>query len=274
SNRCYCRADKPTWIDQTKKFKCTNHFDCPGSSNDICGGEFLPQRSEQITVSKMERISEAVTVQINQASSAFATSISLRDTTTTDVNGVVSSETSSATVMTETSTPARTVKRSKKLLCECPKKFCNTKWHFLDGLEIRDSDVMKIVLEDFYQNILSEITIDKKYVTKEVRKRNSAVNKTKSAKFIGTGCIVFLILPMVIVIAIDLLKCCSHFRTRSYRKKHVKRNRISAIPGDIEIPLQENVPSTDDYYASRCGNNFHPDEFKRETYVRRRKDPC
>lgn len=49
-----------------------------------------------------------MTVQINQASSAFATSISLRDTTTTDVNGVVISETSSATVITETSTPART----------------------------------------------------------------------------------------------------------------------------------------------------------------------
>ncbi|CAG2203304.1 unnamed protein product [Mytilus edulis] len=183
------------------------------------------------------------------------------------------------TVMSEASTQTPTGKRPKKLLCRCPKKFCNNKWQFLDGLHITDSEIMKIVLEDFYQNILSEITIDKKFVTKEVRKRNSAINKTISAKYIGWVSIVFLILPVVLLIVLDLLNCCVNVQKRSRCSRHCKRNRIKDISdskyhGDIVMPPQENVPSTEDYFASRCGNNLHPDEMKRETYRRRREDLC
>ncbi|VDI11332.1 Hypothetical predicted protein [Mytilus galloprovincialis] len=183
------------------------------------------------------------------------------------------------TVMSEASTQTTTGKRPKTLLCRCPNKFCINKWQFLDGLDITDSEIMKIVLEDFYQNILSEITIDKKFGTKEVRKRNSAINKTIYAKFIGWGSIVFLILPVVLLIVLDLLNCCVNLQKRSRCSRHCKRNRIKEIPdskyyGDSVMPLQEKVPSTEDYFASRCGNNFHPDEMKRETYRRRREDPC
>ncbi|CAC5406262.1 unnamed protein product [Mytilus coruscus] len=245
-------------------------------------------------------MTETVTVKNNKATSG--TSVSRRDSPTADFMNMITSDTSPAIVkkstpstleissttsenantspvLTVTSTQTTTGRRPRQLLCRCPKKICNTKWHFLDGLDITDSEVIEIILEDFYQNILSEITIDKTSVTKEVRKRNSAVNKTGSAKFIGSGCIIFLILPIVILIALDLLNCCFHLQTRFRRRKHGNRSQINAISntkhhGDSDMPLQENILSTEDYYASRCGNNFHPDEMKRETYHKRREDQC
>ncbi|VDI02393.1 Hypothetical predicted protein [Mytilus galloprovincialis] len=284
SNKCYCRKKQPTWINDKSKYACTDHFQCPGDTSTFCGGSYESIR--QLTVSKIELSTE--TEKTTQASCAM--SVSRRESTMADFMTIITSDTSPAivsrntlntmqklsrttsvnsntaisTVMTDNSKQATTGKRPKKLLCRCPNTFCNTKWHFLDGLDITNSEKMKIILADFYQNILSKITIDKKSVTKEVRKRNSAINKTNSAKFIGTGCIVFLILPIVIIIAIDLLNGCFHFGKRSRRREHVKRNRINAISGDRDIPLQENVLSTEDYYASTSGNNFHPDETKCE----------
>ncbi|CAC5422728.1 unnamed protein product [Mytilus coruscus] len=157
--------------------------------------------------------------------------------------------------------------RPRKLLCKCPKRLINTKWHFIDGKNITDAEVKKMVLEDFNKNIKSEISVDKKTVSKEVRKKNSSVNKRKSAQFIGWGCIVFLVLPMVFLIAIYILNCCIHFRACCGRRK---RNRIAAV--SVIGDHGDNVDITEEFYASRCGNNFHPDEIKLETYQRRRKD--
>ncbi|XP_071140319.1 uncharacterized protein [Mytilus edulis] len=164
--------------------------------------------------------------------------------------------------------------RPKKLLCKCPKRLINTKWHFLDGMNITDVEVRKMVVEDFNKNIKSEISVDKKTVSKEVRKKNSSVNKRKSSQFIGRGCIVFLILPVVFLIAIDILNCCIHFQSRLRDRK---RNRIGPTSDiqdlrDSSKPLQENANITESYYAIRCGNDFHPDEVKLETYQRRRDD--
>ncbi|CAC5359279.1 unnamed protein product [Mytilus coruscus] len=73
---------------------------------------------------------------------------------------------------------------------------------------------------------------------------------------------------------------CTEIEERSCSKAGTmqrKRNRIRAISNiqdqrDSSKPLQENFNTTEKYYASRCGNDFHPDEMKRETYQRRRED--
>ena len=164
--------------------------------------------------------------------------------------------------------------RPRKLLCKCPKRLINTKWHNLDGKNITDAEVKKIVFEDFNKNIKSEMSVDEKTVSKEVRKKISSVNKRKSAQSIGWGCIVFLVLPVVFLIAIDFLNCCIHFRKRLYDRR---RNQISPTHKiqdqiDSSKPLQENANATESYNGIRCGNDFHPDEMKRETYQRRRDD--
>ncbi|VDI29944.1 Hypothetical predicted protein [Mytilus galloprovincialis] len=164
--------------------------------------------------------------------------------------------------------------RPRKLLCKCPKRLINTKWHFLDGKNITNSEVKKLILEDFNKNTQSEISVDKKTISKEIRKKNSSVNKRKSSQSIGWGCIVFFVMPIVFLIAIDILNCCIHFRSRFGGRK---RNRIIPISStqdqrDCTKPLQENVNADESYCASRCCNDFRPDEMKRETYQRRRDD--
>ncbi|CAC5359281.1 unnamed protein product [Mytilus coruscus] len=346
-NICYCHATKPTFIDSTQLYSCTNNFLCPGISGELCGGYYKNNWTKRITVSKIDRATEIVTVKNTQATSA--TFVSIRNSTTSVFMDMITSDTSPAivtqstpytvpalssttsenaitaisTIITETQTQTtRGIEhidtngewsswkfcevncvredttegiqrrwrqcngekcsgtdieerpcskpgickgmRPRKLLCKCPKRLINTKWHFLDGKNITNSEVKKIVLEDINKNVKSEITVDKKTVSKEVRTKTSSVNKRKSAQFIGWGCIVFLILPIVFLIAIDLLNCCIHFRTHLGRGK---RNRIRAISNiqdqsDSLKPLQENVSITEKYYASRCGNNFHLDEIK------------
>ncbi|XP_076081351.1 uncharacterized protein LOC143052247 [Mytilus galloprovincialis] len=164
--------------------------------------------------------------------------------------------------------------RPKKLLCKCPKRLLKTKWHFLDGKNITNLEVKKIVLEDFNKNIKSEISVDKKTVSKEVRKKNSSANKRKSSQNIGWGCIVFLILPVVFLIFIDILNCCIHFRSRlgGRKRNRTRQTNNIQVERDSTKPLQENVNITESYYDSRCGNNFHPDEMRLETYQRRRDD--
>ncbi|VDI79842.1 Hypothetical predicted protein [Mytilus galloprovincialis] len=127
--------------------------------------------------------------------------------------------------------------RPRKLLCKCPKRLINTKWHNLDGKNITNSEVKEKVLEDFDKNIKSEISVDKKTVTKEVRKKISSVNKRQSSQPIGWSCIVLMGLPTFFLIVMDLINCYFHFRTRCVRKK---RNRITAISGiqDHGYPLQ------------------------------------
>ncbi|VDI79840.1 Hypothetical predicted protein [Mytilus galloprovincialis] len=142
--------------------------------------------------------------------------------------------------------------RPRKLLCKCPKRLINTKWHNLDGKNITNSEVREKVLEDFDKNIKSEISVDKKTLTKEVRKKIYSVNKRQSAQSIGWGCIVFLVLPVGFLIAIDILKCYIYFRARCSKKK---RNRVSAISvmqdnEDHANPLPENVDTTEECYAS------------------------
>ncbi|CAG2216278.1 unnamed protein product [Mytilus edulis] len=164
--------------------------------------------------------------------------------------------------------------RPRKLLCKCPKRLINTKWHFLDGKNITDAEVKKNVLKDFNQNIKSEISVDKKTLSKESRKKNSSANKRKSSKTIGWGSIVVLVLPVIFLIAIDILNCCIHFRSRFANRKRIRIRPISYIPDqkDSTKLVEENDNVTKSYYASRCGNDFHPDEMKRETYQRRRDD--
>ncbi|XP_076080341.1 uncharacterized protein LOC143051267 [Mytilus galloprovincialis] len=140
----------------------------------------------------------------------------------------ISTVTSQTSTYTNTDVALSTTDRvnQKKMLCECPKSLVNTKWHFLDEMDITDSEATEIILQHFYQNILPEMTVDKKAVTKEVRKRTSAVNKTQPAQFIGWGCIVFLILPVVTLVSIDLLNCCIYVQKRVRRNK---RKRINSM---------------------------------------------
>ncbi|CAG2252439.1 unnamed protein product [Mytilus edulis] len=158
--------------------------------------------------------------------------------------------------------------RPRKLLCKCPKRLINTKWHNLDGKNITHSEVKEKVLEDFNKNIKSEISVDKKTVTKEVRKKISSVNKRTSSQSIGWGCIVFLVIRMIFLISIDILNCYIHFHARCGKKK---RNRVSAIfviqdHKDSANPLQENVDTTEECYASGSCNNLHTGEMKLETF--------
>ncbi|CAC5399847.1 unnamed protein product [Mytilus coruscus] len=292
---CYCRE---TELSATGKRQNKCKTPCPGKKQETCGMINSREQPTHVTVSEIEKSTETVTVKNTQAT--IATSVSIKDSTTADFMNMITSATSPVTVtksslytnqgiystssenantaisnvMTQTSTNATKGMRPKKLLCKCPKRLINTKWHFLDGKNIPDAEVKKMVLEDFNTNIKSEISVDKKTVSKEVRKKHSSVNKRKSSQSIGWGCFVFLILPMVFLIAIDILNCCIHFRTHFGGRK---RNRIRPISNtqdqrDSPKSVQENVNVNESYYASRCGNNFHPDEMKRETYQRRRDD--
>ncbi|XP_052085213.1 uncharacterized protein LOC127722375 [Mytilus californianus] len=290
SNKCFCGKVDPEWIDSTSTFaQCTEKNQCPGDISEFCGGYYKSYTVtyKRITVSKIERSTETVTVKRDSATAAFITMIpsdaspatvsksnsytirqDLSYTTSENANTAIS------TVMTENTTNATKGMRPRKLLCKCPKRLINTKWHVLDGKNITNSEVKKIVLEDFNKNVKSEITVDKKTVSKEERKKHSSVNKRKSAQSIGWGCIVFVILPMGFLIAIDILNCCIHFQTYLGRRK---RNRIRAISNiqdqsDSSKPLQENVSITKKFYASKFGNNFHPDEMKQETYQRIQED--
>ncbi|CAG2252443.1 PLG [Mytilus edulis] len=92
-----------------------------------------------------------------------------------------------ALVMTWKNEHAQSQKYAKRLI--------NTKWDNLDGKNITNSEVKEKVLEDFDKNIKSEISVDKKTVTKEVRKKISSVNKRQSSQPIGWSCIVLMGLP-------------------------------------------------------------------------------
>ncbi|XP_071140149.1 uncharacterized protein [Mytilus edulis] len=257
SDFCYCRKKELVPTHKYQDIECISK--CPGNSSEICGRDF-----SRITVSTIGLPTETVPVTNTQATSASF--VSIKESTTTYFMKMI----------TTTTYPARVTKRMRprKLLCKCPKRLINTKWHFLDGKNITDAEVKKMVVEDFNKNIESEISVDKTTVSKEIRKKNSSVNKRKSSQSIGWGCIVFLILPVVFLIAIDILNCCIHFQSRLGDRK---RNRISPTSDiqdtrDSTKPLQENVNATENDYASRSGNYFHLDEMKRETYRRKRDD--
>ncbi|CAC5395662.1 unnamed protein product [Mytilus coruscus] len=243
SDICYCRKTQPPSDYVQPDNECTRN--CPGASSEICGS-FSANR---ITVSIIDRTPDTVTTTISQTTSLTSLAIgespstTCMDMLTTDTSPTketsesfsTSSENpqySISTVTSQTSTHTNTDvaflttdrMNQRKMLCECPKRLVNTKWHFLDEMDITDSEAIEIILQNFYQNVLPDIAVDKKAVTKEVRKRNSAVNRTKSAQFIGWGCIVFLVLPVVILVSIDLLNCWIYFQTRS---RHNIRNRPS-----------------------------------------------
>ncbi|CAC5359278.1 unnamed protein product [Mytilus coruscus] len=272
-NTCYCRETKPKYIEYTALDYCTSYMNCIGDTKKICGG--LYNSYEQITVSK---IANGEWSMWNDWKFCEVNCVQ-EDTT----NGTqrrwrtCNSSTCSGKDMEERQCSKAGIckgMRPRKLLCKCPKRLVNTKWHFLDGKNITDAEVKENVLEDFNKNIKSEISVDKRTVSKEVRRKNSSVNTRKSAQSLGWGCIVFLIRPVVFLIAIDILNCCIHFQTYFCQRK---RNRVRAISviqvqSDSSKPLQENVSITEKYYATTCGNNFHPHEMKRETYQRRRED--
>ncbi|VDI30991.1 Hypothetical predicted protein [Mytilus galloprovincialis] len=180
-----------------------------------------------LTVSKIgesftTRFMDLIKTDTSQSTIMKSTSIR-KSITATSANAHTSISTESTLSTTDIEMSTSKGMRPRKLLCKCPKRLVNTKWHFLDGKNITDDEVRKIVVEDFNKNIKSEISVDKKTVSKEVRKKNSSVNKRKSSQSIGWGCIVFLILPVVFLIAIDILNCCIHFQSRLGDRK---RNRI------------------------------------------------
>ncbi|CAC5401397.1 unnamed protein product [Mytilus coruscus] len=305
SKKCFCRKKDLVWIDRTSMLaQCTENIQCPGDNSECCGGNYTIHTVtyKRMTVSKIDQHRNTVTAKVTQTTCVTHMAVGEPITTnfvelintatspvtvtkSTPLNTRISTsmtsentQTSISTEMTHATTDIElsTAKRMRprKLLCKCPKRLINTKWHFLDGKNITDAKVKELVLEDFNKNIKSEISVDKKTVSKEVRKKNSSVNKRKSSQSIGWGCIVFLILPMGVLIAIDILNCSIHVRTRCGRRK---RNRIRTISNiqdqrDSVNPPQENVDIDEEFYASRCGNNFHPDEMKRKTYQRRRDD--
>ncbi|VDI30990.1 Hypothetical predicted protein [Mytilus galloprovincialis] len=168
------------------------------------------------------RFMDLINTDTSQSTIMKSTSIK-KSITATSANAHTSISTESTLSTTDIEMSTSKGMRPRKLLCKCPKRLVNTKWHFLDGKNITDDEVRKIVVEDFNKNIKSEISVDKKTVSKEVRKKNSSVNKRKSSQSIGWGCIVFLILPVVFLIAIDILNCCIHFQSRLGDRK---RNRI------------------------------------------------
>ncbi|VDI74494.1 Hypothetical predicted protein, partial [Mytilus galloprovincialis] len=187
----------------------------------------------QITTATSPAIEESLTTTSTEmkttgTSPAVVTTESFT-TTSTNLPYSTSTVTTKTSTHTNTDVTLSTTDRGNqnKMLCECPKSSVNTKWHFLDEMDLTDSEATEIILQHFYQNILPEITVDKKAVTKEVRKRTSAVNKTQPAQFIGWGCIVFLILPVVILVSIDLLNCCIYFQRRRSRRN--KRNQINPM---------------------------------------------
>ncbi|CAG2244458.1 CD224 [Mytilus edulis] len=210
SDRCYCRTTTPHSSQQRAEDECTSK--CPGKLSEICGRSF-----NRATVYIIDRTPEPVTTKITQMTTA--TSLATEEMPTTTSTEMITTDTSPekattesfrtssenlpysiSTVTSQTSTYTNTDValsttdrvNQKKMLCECPQSLVNTKWHFLDEMDITDSEATEIILQHFYQNILPEITVDKKAVTKEVRKRTSAVNKTQPAQFIGWGCILIL----------------------------------------------------------------------------------
>ncbi|CAG2247568.1 unnamed protein product [Mytilus edulis] len=161
--------------------------------------------------------------------------------------------------------------RPRKLSCKCPKRLINTKWHNLDGKNITNYEVKEKVLVDFNKNIKSDIEVNKKTVSKTVRRKISSVNKRQSSQSIGWGCIVFLVLPVGFLIAIDILKCYIHFRARCSKRNETECRQflLCKIMKIMQIPCQKNVDTTEECYASGIGNNRHPGKMKLETYKRR-----
>ncbi|VDI13448.1 Hypothetical predicted protein [Mytilus galloprovincialis] len=210
---------------------------------------------------------ETVAVTNTQATSATSVAgIGHTDRLSTEVVTVINTQTTSE-MSVSTGRQQTDRMRPRKLLCKCPKRLINKKWHNLDGKNITHSEVKEKVLEDFNKNIKSEISVDKKTVTKEVRKKISSVNKRTSSQSIGWGCIVFLVIPMIFLIAIDILNCYIHFHARCGKKQ---RNRVSAISviqdqEDSTNPLPENVDTTKECSASGSCNNLHPGEMELET---------
>ncbi|CAC5370581.1 unnamed protein product [Mytilus coruscus] len=157
-----------------------------------------------------------------------------------------------------------TGKRPKRLQCSCPKRFVNTKWHFLDGKDISDAELRKLVLEDFEANIKPLITVKKKNISKAIRKRTSAENRRQSAQSVGSGFSVLLVVPVAFIIAVDLSRCYCSIRKNYHRNKTTRKCKISGLP-------KKTVIIEDDLYAvsgrvqqSKCLGNTPLDHHPRD----------
>ena len=135
--------------------------------------------------------------------------------------------------------------KPKQLLCRCPKRSVNTKWHFLDGKDISDGELRKLVLEDFEANIKPLISVIKKNVSKAIRKRTSAENLRKSAQSVGSGLSVLLIVPVALVITADLSRCFYSIRKKKYRSKTTKKCKKSGLPNKTVIIENESFDHDD-----------------------------
>ncbi|CAG2220991.1 unnamed protein product [Mytilus edulis] len=132
----------------------------------------------QITTATSPAIEESLTtttteMKTTDTSPAVVTTESFR-TSSENLPYSISTVTSQTSTYTNTDVALSTTDRvnQKKMLCECPQSLVNTKWHFLDEMDITDSEATEIILQHFYQNILPEITVDKKSSNKRGSKKD------------------------------------------------------------------------------------------------------
>ncbi|VDI53867.1 Hypothetical predicted protein [Mytilus galloprovincialis] len=154
SDRCYCRTTTAPSSQQKPEEECTSK--CPGKLSEICG-----RSSNRATVYKIDRTPEPVTTKITQMTTATSLATEEMPTTTstemttTDTSPEkattesfrtssenlpysISTVTSHTSTYTNTDVALSTTDRvnQTKMLCECPKSLVNTKWHFLDEMDI------------------------------------------------------------------------------------------------------------------------------------------
>ncbi|VDI73180.1 Hypothetical predicted protein [Mytilus galloprovincialis] len=246
--RCYARNKLGENTSNMLKLSVIETSDPSKSATATSDSQTTVKQSERSThistKSKADTTYSSVdTVSITQ---------SITDTTDSSVDTISNTQSktdntdSLATPVTNTQksvTPAGV--RPKRLLCTCPKRYVNTKWHFLDGKDISDAVLRNLVLEDFEANIKPLISVKKKNVSKAIRKRTSAENLRRSAQSVGSGLSVLLIVPVALILAADLSRCFYSIRKTNYRNKTTKKCKKSGLPPQTVIKETESFDHDD-----------------------------
>ncbi|XP_063430553.1 uncharacterized protein LOC134712694 [Mytilus trossulus] len=103
--------------------------------------------------------------------------------------------------------------RPKVLNCKCPMQKINQKWHFLDGTNISEAKVEKLVQKDFEDNVKEYISVNKSVLSSVIQKRNSIDDKRPESKAIGWSATLFVAVPVTFIIIVDVIDMMRYLRS-------------------------------------------------------------